>query len=118
MADLRVALDIAEWNVYGLSYGTRPAFTLLRDHPEGVRNEVLDSARGLPVARWEDGPACGTAFPDMAGQFEATVERLNSAPLVVNVPDSETGDLIAQRFDGNDVERRFIQPRMDTLAST
>ena len=43
VADLRRALEIDEWNLYGVSYGTRLALTVMRDQPEGVRAVVLDS---------------------------------------------------------------------------
>jgi len=42
-ADLRRALGFATWNVYGTSYGSYVAQTLMRDHPEGIRSVVLDS---------------------------------------------------------------------------
>ena len=42
-ADLRKALGIAVSNVYGTSYGSYLAQTLIRDHPEGIRSVVLDS---------------------------------------------------------------------------
>ena len=43
VAELRVAMGIDEWNVYGVSYGTDLALQTLRDHPEGIRSVVLDS---------------------------------------------------------------------------
>ena len=36
IADLRVALGIEQWNLYGVSYGTDLALQTLRDHPEGI----------------------------------------------------------------------------------
>src|SRR5258708_4997670 len=42
-ADLRKVLGFAAWNVYGTSYGSYLAQTLMRDHPEGIRSIVLDS---------------------------------------------------------------------------
>src|SRR5499427_279462 len=42
-ADLRNLLGLTSWNVYGTSYGTYLAQTLMRDHPEGIRSVVLDS---------------------------------------------------------------------------
>ena len=42
-ADLRKALGIAVSNVYGTSYGSYLAQTLIRDHPEAIRSVVLDS---------------------------------------------------------------------------
>ncbi|WP_157695934.1 alpha/beta fold hydrolase [Caballeronia hypogeia] len=43
IADPRVATGIDNWNVYGVSYGSRLALTVLRDHPQGIRSVVLDS---------------------------------------------------------------------------
>ena len=43
ISDLRTALKIDQWNVYGVSYGSDLALHLLRDHPEGIRSVVLDS---------------------------------------------------------------------------
>ncbi len=40
---LRVALGIDSWNVYGVSYGSKLALIVLRDHPQGIRSVVLDS---------------------------------------------------------------------------
>ena len=41
-ADLRKVLGFEAWNVYGTSYGSYLAQTLMRDHPEGIRSVVLD----------------------------------------------------------------------------
>src|SRR6476619_5989785 len=43
IADLRRALGLTTWNVYGTSYGSYLAQTLMRDHPEGIRSVILDS---------------------------------------------------------------------------
>src|SRR6185503_8115097 len=42
-ADLRKVLGYTAWNVYGTSYGSYLAQTLMRDHPDGIRSVVLDS---------------------------------------------------------------------------
>lgn len=49
-ADLRKALDIPKWNVYGYSYGSNLALTYLRLHPEGVRAVAIDSVTPPQVA--------------------------------------------------------------------
>jgi pimeloyl-ACP methyl ester carboxylesterase len=46
---IRVALGYDEWNLYGLSYGTRLALTVMRDKPEHVRSVVLDSVFPIEV---------------------------------------------------------------------
>lgn len=43
LADLRRALGVAKWNVYGVSAGTTLALELLRRQPGGQRSVVLDS---------------------------------------------------------------------------
>lgn len=40
---VRQAIGYDEWNLYGLSYGTRLALTSMRDTPEGIRSVILDS---------------------------------------------------------------------------
>ena len=37
LEDLRIALHIAKWNLYGISYGTDLALNYMRQHPEGIR---------------------------------------------------------------------------------
>jgi len=102
--DLRQVLGIAQWNVFGHSYGTRLALTLLRDHPQGIRSIILDSVlppeadfdASASANLWRaihavfDGcavdSACHTAWPDLEQHFRALVEQANAAPLVPAVP--------------------------------
>jgi pimeloyl-ACP methyl ester carboxylesterase len=55
--DLRIALGYDEWNLYGISYGTKLALTTMRDFPEGIRSVVLDSAYPLQTSLIIDVPA-------------------------------------------------------------
>jgi pimeloyl-ACP methyl ester carboxylesterase len=104
IADLRVTLGIQEWNVYGVSYGSDLALQLLRDHPDGIRSIVVDSvvppqvnlieqfwpsaAEGQAAlfAACADQPDCARAYPDLADEFTATVNRLAKDPAVLDVP--------------------------------
>ena len=43
LEDLRRALGYEQWNLYGVSYGTRLSIDVLRDHPGGIRSAILDS---------------------------------------------------------------------------
>ena len=101
IADLRVALDYDEWNLYGVSYGTRLALTVMRDQPAGVRSVILDSVYPPVVDAYEEEPvnayrsfrvlfdqcaadaACNGAFPNLEQRFYALVDRLDSDPLYV-----------------------------------
>lgn len=44
MEAIRRALKIRQWDIIGLSHGTRLALELIRRHPDGVRAAILDSA--------------------------------------------------------------------------
>jgi len=101
--DLRRALAIDEWNLYGISYGTRLALTALRDTPEGIRSAVIDSVvppqadlyAELPssAARAFDllfdtcaaDPACSADFPDLRAVFFDLVDRLNATSVIFPV---------------------------------
>jgi pimeloyl-ACP methyl ester carboxylesterase len=63
---LRDAFGVAEWNIYGVSYGTRVAQHYLRRYPEHVRAVVLD---GIV-------PAALALGPDTAGNAQAALERI------------------------------------------
>lgn len=105
VADLRVALGYEEWNLLGISYGTRLAQTIMRDHPEGIRSVILDSTytpdvdlfselpvnfeRALEVlfAECSGDPACETAYPDLRNRFFALADELDAHPLTTTVRD-------------------------------
>jgi pimeloyl-ACP methyl ester carboxylesterase len=99
---VRQALGIERWNVYGESYGTAVAMTLVALHPEAVRSAVLDSiyppdpvplwsavvsaARDAFFAHCAQDEACSASFPDLAGTYRETLDRLDRTPLIVSVP--------------------------------
>jgi pimeloyl-ACP methyl ester carboxylesterase len=101
--DLRRSLGYAQWNLYGISYGTRLALTIMRDFPQGVRSVMLDSVYPPQV----DGPAgqasnaerafnllfqscaadagCNAAYPDLKTVFYATVAQLDAKPMAISM---------------------------------
>ncbi|MFT5759679.1 MAG: pimeloyl-ACP methyl ester carboxylesterase [Alteromonadaceae bacterium] len=54
--ELRKTLDIAEWNLYGISYGTRLATTIMRENSEGIRSVILDGVFPIEVNGMSDTP--------------------------------------------------------------
>lgn len=97
--DLRRALGIAQWNLYGVSYGSLVGLEYLRRHPDSLRAAILDSLfppnsphgaeqvtttalayQALQRACSNDA-ACGRRFPDILGTLQQAVERLNAKPL-------------------------------------
>ncbi|WFP74969.1 alpha/beta hydrolase [Mesorhizobium sp. WSM4906] len=47
--DLRSALGIEKWVLYGVSYGTRLALEVMNRHPEGISASILDSVVPLDI---------------------------------------------------------------------
>lgn len=102
-ADLRKVLRIAQWNVYGLSYGTEVALFLMRDHPKGIRSVILDAvvppSAASPGWTWTNAneavnnifracaaqPACASKFGDLATAFAAQVQLREANPLTMTV---------------------------------
>ncbi len=116
-ADLRKALGYASWNVYGTSYGSYLAQTLMRDHPEGIRSVVLDSV--LPTTytipgNWRNAragfdnlfracaaeTACNTAHPHLEETFTRLVNKFEAEPLTTTVSDPTTGEVLKVVLDG------------------
>ncbi|MDT0353111.1 alpha/beta fold hydrolase [Pseudonocardia charpentierae] len=118
VADLRVALGLPEWNLYGVSYGTDLVLQTLRDHPDGIRSVVLDSVvppqLNLLDGFWPNAAAgyralfdgcaadaaCHTAFPDVESEFRTLVNQLTAQPRTIPITDPTSGQNINVVFDG------------------
>lgn len=72
-ADLRTALGITDWNVFGVSYGTNLALTLMREHPQGIRSVILDSVQ--PPSVVNVGRYWGNAREGFDNFFRACAQR-------------------------------------------
>lgn len=117
IADLRLALGIDTWDVYGVSYGSKLAAVLLRDHPAGIRSVVLDSVSppnfniaenwwSAPASSFHGifaacaaQPACAAAYPTLESDFHDAVTRLTSAPAVVATTGPD-GEPLSVNIDG------------------
>jgi pimeloyl-ACP methyl ester carboxylesterase len=106
--ELRRALGIPTWNVFGVSYGTRLALTVARDHPTNIGSIVVDSVLPPQVdALAQAGPdanrtfelifntcaaqdACARAFPNLRDDFYATLDQLAASPAPIPLRDGST----------------------------
>lgn len=97
--DLRRALGIAQWNVYGISYGSLVGLEYLRRQPGSVRAAILDSlfppnsphgaelitstAMGYQALQRAcmQVANCRGRFPDILGTLQQAVARLDASPL-------------------------------------
>ena len=119
--DLRLALGLRSWNLYGLSYSTRLMLTLARRHPAGVRSLVLNSVLPPEVHFDEVATAnlwraldlvfsgcaidreCGAAFPDPRRTFlqliAAADRTLFSVPLEHGSREVRGTDIVSAIYD-------------------
>ncbi|MBP0452263.1 alpha/beta fold hydrolase [Kitasatospora sp. RG8] len=117
-ADLRRALGIGRWNVYGYSYGTELALTYLRLHPEGVRSVAIDSVVPPQIVSlpwtWDSAregigaifaacaaqPRCKDRYPDLPRTLTEQVRRLEAHPLTVSAQPPGGGAPVKVVLDG------------------
>ncbi len=97
---LMQALGYEEFNLYGISYGTRLALVIMRDFPDaGVRSVVLDSTfppeiKGFELFPTEAhevlmqlfagcslDPACNAAYPNLKQRFKDLLQSLQAEPV-------------------------------------
>lgn len=93
------ALGYPEYNIYGISYGTRLALEVLRTAPEGVRAAVVDSVAPTSVHLYDNllgphaaavdaivtqcaaDPGCNAAYPDLGARMIALAAKLKQSPI-------------------------------------
>ncbi len=96
---VRQALGYEQWNLYGLSYGTRLATTVMRDAPKGIRSVILDSVFPVQVNGLSEIPYtyywaieqiasncsnethCSAKVANPISLIENGIERLSANPL-------------------------------------
>ena len=119
VASLAGALGHDNYNLYGLSYGTRLGLELLRQNPPGLRSVILDSVMPtdipfndrLPetndesfqniVAMCQSDEACAAAYPDLTGSLNSLFAQLDEAPIELDAGFPLTSDLLASFISNN-----------------
>jgi pimeloyl-ACP methyl ester carboxylesterase len=114
---IRRALQITDWNIYGVSYGTTVALNLLRSFPSNIKSVILDSPFP-PNAPWNDFvrpfDTCFRAlennllkdsvnariFPSIRKDYVKAVSRLNKKP--AQLSNEQNGTRIEYKYDGDD----------------
>jgi pimeloyl-ACP methyl ester carboxylesterase len=132
LQDLRLALGYEQWNLYGISYGTRLGLTAMRDYPQGIRSVILDSSyppqvdlytEMVPNARrafnelfegCRADRACDAAYPDLERVVFDLAARLDAAPADLSVWNPATDKTIDAKMSG-DV---FLSSLFQALYST
>ena len=122
VAALGPALGYSQVNVYGVSYGTRVALTVMRLFPTGIRSVILDSVLPPQVDLFTQFPAsmahafdtlyrgcaadtaCNAAYPHLETALLTVIDYLNAHPATLHVPRGDgvtrtallTGDELAR----------------------
>jgi pimeloyl-ACP methyl ester carboxylesterase len=127
-----VALGIREWNVFGVSYGTNLAMTLMRQHPQGIRSVTLDSVEPpeevtagsfAPNARegfdrlfraCTEQPQCRPRRPGIERTFTMLVRRLEARPVATRVESPTGGPQVRVVLDGGALVNWLIDVGFNT----
>jgi pimeloyl-ACP methyl ester carboxylesterase len=125
-AELRQALGVNEWNVYGYSYGSDLALSFMRDHPEGIRTVTIDSVVPPNVVSlpwtWssaregittifkacEAQRSCNRRYPDLLPTFIGEVRKLEAHPLVRRVRPPQGGASVKVVLDGGTLVNMLV----------
>jgi pimeloyl-ACP methyl ester carboxylesterase len=118
---VRQQLGISQWNLYGISYGTRVALHYLRRFPDSVRTIALDAVVPPPVAlgpeiatlaqrslnlifeRCQQNPGCADAFGHQGESVAALLEELDRHPQTIRYEDISTGTQTTRTFTRDDL---------------
>jgi pimeloyl-ACP methyl ester carboxylesterase len=126
IADLRKAMNIARWNLFGVSYGTRLGLQIMADHPDGIRSVVLDSTYPAGVKAFADipvdayrafrsifdacaaDPSCASRYGNLDDELGQAINQLNDEPLRIRRITSD-GELEPFQFTGADLAQFLFQ---------
>jgi pimeloyl-ACP methyl ester carboxylesterase len=130
---LRQVLGYESWNLFGISYGTRLALTIMRDfgHTGAIRSVVLDSvyppqvndytdmtanseqALRLLFARCVSYEPCSRAYPNLEARFYQLVDRFNANPVTITVSDRVNLTVYQIPFTGDDLLKAVLEMMYD-----
>lgn len=108
---VRKALKINQWNLLGVSYGTRVATHYIRRHPDAIRTAVLDSvvppqqvlgsqltqhsqlALDKLIQRCAEAKPCNESLPDLEKEINTLLIRLKANPVNVRFENFTSGKM-------------------------
>ena len=105
--DLMAALGGYDWNLYGVSYGTRLALSVVKNHPERLRSVILDSVYPPEIDELFETPfiydnalatlfkgcqineECHSTFEHLESTFFMLLEQLRETPIELTISELE-----------------------------
>ena len=113
---VRLQLGISQWNLYGISYGTRVAAHYLKRYPDAVRTMILDAVVPPQVSlgpdisrlaqdslehifsRCETDIGCNEAFGNLVAPTLELLDDLAERPRAITYEDIASGQLTSREF--------------------
>ena len=127
VVDLAAAMGYEAYNLYGSSFGTLLALTVMRDYPDHVRGVVLDGvwppqvnaaeARHANAAfalealfrRCEADPECSRRYPGLEQEVWQVVDRYEARPTITWDSDPDSSEPVEVEVDGHFILRRVVE---------
>ena len=124
--DLRKLLKVRKWSIFGTSYGTYVALTLMRLHPENLVSVTIDSIVPPSVASlgwaWSSAgegfnnlfdacaaqPSCASKYGDVRSKFTRQVQELEDHPLTTTSTYKPGGPPVKVVLDGGALVNWFV----------
>ncbi|MEO1171508.1 MAG: alpha/beta hydrolase [Myxococcota bacterium] len=116
---VRAALGVKNWNVFGISYGTRVGLHYLNEYPDSVRSLIIDGVAGRDrvlgpdialrsqetveaiFARCKADAGCSKTVGDPGAHLQSILRKLKDGPVTASILDPETGRPERVDFDLN-----------------
>ena len=126
VVDIASAMGYESFNLYGASYGTVLALTIMRDFPANIRSVVLDGVLPLQVNHYHSlyanqeatleklfrqcnaDPECSKRYPNLEEILWGAVDRYNAEPFKLRYYDRFADDTFERDFDGRFVVARVV----------
>ena len=127
VADVAQAMGYGTYNLYGNSFGTMLALTVMRDFPDNLRAVILDgvwppqviatearhanaaSALQALFRRCEADPECAQRYPDLEQDLWQVVDRYEVLPTTTWRFDDDSSELFEEEVDGHFILRRVLE---------
>ena len=124
--DLKRLLKVHKWSIFGTSYGTYVALTLMRIHPQDLVTVTIDSITPPSVASlgwtWSSAgegfnnlfdacaaqPACAANYGDVRSKFTNQVQQLEANPLTTTSTYTPGGPPVTVVLDGGALVNWFV----------
>ena len=127
IVDIAALLGYEQINLYGISYGSSVAQTVMREYPSIVRSAVLDSAFPLEARTYNsiassagyaldqlfevcaENSACRSAYPNLEAVFNEVKIKLDEHPLVVPSTSPGSASGVKMFIDGTRFQQAILQ---------